>query len=70
MQAEQKFLHDISNPLAVAYGQLRIIMKKLKSEPSLPPVEMQERVEAALNAFDLVNDKIRERRQLIQQANP
>lgn len=65
-QTEQVFLHDLSNPLAIAYGNIRILAKKLKQDPqSFSMEDILSRLEASLVAFDQANDKIRTRREMI-----
>lgn len=60
---ERKFLHDLSNPLAIGYGNVKILSSKLQKNPdALDKGDIIARLEKALTAFDRVNKLISDRR--------
>tara|TARA_B100001094_G_scaffold326452_1_gene382663 strand:+ start:651 stop:902 length:252 start_codon:yes stop_codon:yes gene_type:complete len=63
---ERKFLHDLSNPLAIGYGNCKIILTKLtKDSDSLSKADIIKRLEKAVTAFERANGLIAERREYL-----
>lgn len=63
---ERKFLHDLSNPIAICFGNIKIISSKLKKDPSSVTAEyLMTRLEKTVGAFDRINDMLADRRELI-----
>jgi K+-sensing histidine kinase KdpD len=59
---ERKFLHDLSSPLAIAHGNLKILIRRLKSDEPLDTEEHNQRLDHALQACDRLARMISERR--------
>ena len=60
---QRKFLHDIANPLAVAQGNLRIALDKIKKDAALADDDPRViRLQKALSACDEMNHLLIERR--------
>lgn len=65
---ERKFIHDLSNPLAIAFGNLRLVSKGLEENPQLPPSpEMLVRMEKVMESFEKIIELLAERRRDLQQ---
>lgn len=63
---ERKFLHDLSNPLAIGYGNCKIILSKLAKNPdSLTMDDIVKRLNKAVVAFEKVNVLIADRREFL-----
>lgn len=66
---ERKFLHDLSNPLAVGYGNMRIIGKKLdtiENASEVAGLKIGERVQKALESFEKVSAMLKERKKYLE----
>ncbi len=61
---ERKFLHDISNPLAVVHGNLRITLRKMEQAQEANPQlsEFIEKLNKAMDACERINKAISVRR--------
>lgn len=67
MEQEHHFLHDISSPLSVGYGNLRLVIMKLRKDPdSLDKSDILTRLEKSLKAFDQANSLLSDRRSVIK----
>ena len=67
---ERKFLHDLSNPVPIGYGNLRIIVSKLQKTPdALSTEQLLERLSIAVDAFERVNDLLADRRKYLKSVN-
>ena len=67
LEPEQKFLHDISNPLSVGYGNLRLVVMKMKKDiNSLEKDKILERLEKSLDAFDKATQLLSDRRTVLK----
>jgi signal transduction histidine kinase len=62
---ERAFLHDLSNPLAIAVGMLDMAAEQLKTTPGADPKAL-ERLEKARNALRRMTDSITARRKTLQ----
>ena len=63
---ERQFLHDLSNPLAIGYGNCKIILSKLaKDIEALSKDDIVKRLEKAVTAFERANNLIAERREFL-----
>lgn len=66
-QTEREFLHDLSNPLAIAYGNMRILSVKMEKDlNSLSPELILEKLHKALAAFERTNKLLELRRVYIK----
>ncbi|NRA65092.1 MAG: hypothetical protein HRU19_11460 [Pseudobacteriovorax sp.] len=63
---ERKFIHDICNPLAIAQGNVKLIIRKLKKNSISDLSEVLERLDKAAEAFDRVDDLIEDRREWLK----
>lgn len=64
---EREFLHDLSNPLAIAYGNMRIISAKLESDINSMDIEtILTKINKSLNAFEKANQLLEQRRFFIK----
>ncbi len=64
---ERHFLHDLCNPLSIAYGGIRLLKMKLDKDGA--EVSMQEvklRIDKALDNFERINKLIDERRNYLK----
>ena len=60
---ERKFMHDLANPIAIAQGNIKLTLRKLKKDQnSLTVEQIIERLTKASEAFDRVTDMMSERR--------
>ena len=65
---EKQFLHDISNLIAICYGNIKIVSTKLAKNPEAVTQDyLSGRLLKSLDAFDKLNALIAERRDLIIQ---
>lgn len=65
---ERKFLHDLSNPLAIGYGNIRIAFKKLEAiseDAEAPANQVVDRLKKAIDAFERVNEILEIRKKAI-----
>lgn len=66
-KSEREFLHDLSNPLAIAYGNLKILATKLESDQNSIPMEMiVSKLTKAVNSFERANALLDKRRIFIR----
>lgn len=64
---QRKFLHDLANPLAIAQGNLRIVIDKLIAEGVLEDSDPKlQRLQKALRACQQMNVLIVERRSVVK----
>ena len=64
---ERKFLHDLSNPLAVVYGNLQLIVAKLEKDlTSYEPALMLHKLQRSVQYLDTVADLLDKRRVLLR----
>ncbi len=64
---QRRFLHDLSNPLAIAQGNLRIVIDKLKKDAVLDEADPRlQRLEKALAACQQINVLLVDRRNIIK----
>lgn len=65
--AENKFLHDISNPLSIAYGGLKLITMKLENNiNAIAPEEILERINKAIFQIERLTELLNTRREEIR----
>ena len=65
---ERKFLHDLANPLAIAYGNLRLLYGKMEKDINAVPIEaIRERLTKIINNFDRANDLLDQRRKWLRE---
>ncbi len=64
---ERKFLHDISNPLSIVHGNLKIALRKMDPLKEADPqcLEVIERLGKAIEACDRIVKQVGERRQFL-----
>ena len=63
---ERKFMHDLANPLAVAHGNVKIIIRKLrKDENAMTVKEIMERLDKTIEALDRTTEMMAGRRAII-----
>ncbi|NRA45049.1 MAG: hypothetical protein HRU09_08865 [Oligoflexales bacterium] len=66
-KTEREFLHDLSNPLAIAYGNLKIISAKIEADRSAMDMDaVLTKVNKALKAFEKANALLDKRRNHIK----
>ena len=66
-KTEREFLHDLSNPLAIAYGNLKIISAKIEADPNAMDIDaVMVKVNKALKAFEKANVLLDKRRNHIK----
>jgi hypothetical protein len=61
---ERAFLHDISNPISIAYGMIEIVVATLEANPGQNTREV-ERLKKSLNALERTVTLIKERKKMI-----
>lgn len=68
---EREFLHDLSNPLAIAYGGMKLISVKMENQQTTPISleEIQKKLEKAILYFEKANQLIDERRKFLQRTS-
>ena len=60
---EKKFLHDLSNPLAVVYGNLQLIVSKLEKDlQAYEPEDLLHKLQKSAQYLDIVADLLDKRR--------
>lgn len=65
-ESERQFLHDLSNPIAVSLGNIKILHRKIKQDPATFPHDaIIERLEKALQAFNTMQELIANRRRAL-----
>ena len=63
---EREFLHDLSNSLSIAQGNVKLVLRKLSKDPSsLSTEDIVLRLEKAGDAFDRISVQITDRRNQI-----
>lgn len=70
-RGERGFLHDISSPLAVGQGNLRIIISKLKADP--PAIDgkvLLDKLEKVASAVDKIVGIVNDRRIATRRERP
>lgn len=61
--SEREFLHDLCNPLAISYGNLRILSSKLEADSnSLDIQTILTKINKAIESFERANDLLERRR--------
>ena len=65
---ESKFLHDLCNPLAVVFANLKMSAVKLESDPNNVDIAV-EKINKALKNFERINTLINQRREFIRKNN-
>jgi len=69
-KSEREFLHDLSNPLAIAYGNLKILASKLEADQSAIPMDMiVKKLLKAVNSFERANELLDKRRIFIRNSS-
>ena len=64
---ESVFLHDLANPLAAAYGHLRLLEGKLTiGETALDHQALVQRITKILESMERVNQLLRDRRTYLE----
>ena len=62
-ESERQFLHDLSNPIAISLGNIKILHKRIKQDPAAFPHDaILERLEKALQAFNTMQELIAKRK--------
>lgn len=65
-QEERKFMHDLSNPMAIAQGNIKLTLRKLKKDEGAMTIsEIIERLEKTSEAFERMNEMMSLRRSII-----
>lgn len=65
---ERKFIHDLSNPISIALGNLRLITKRWEENPNeSPSPEMLGQMEKVMENFEKIVELVAERRRALQQ---
>ena len=65
-QEERKFMHDLSNPMAIAQGNIKLTLRKLKKDEGAMTIsEIIERLEKTSEAFERINEMMSLRRSII-----
>ena len=68
---ERGFLHDISSPLAVGQGNLRIIISKLQTDPpAIGGEALLEKLRKVQTAVDKIVTLVTERRKVVRGNDP
>ena len=68
MESERKFLHEMSNPLAIGFGNIKILLSKLqKTQNDISAEYTIDKVSKALDALERVNRLIEERRRELKE---
>ena len=63
MDGEKKFLHDLSGPLAVAFGNASMMLSKLEADPSQVPMDqLIAKLEKIVSSLDRVKNSVEARR--------
>ena len=62
---ERTFLHDLSNPLAIVFANIRMASMKLEADVANADT-VKEKLQKALKTFDRINALLEERRDLIK----
>ena len=66
MSEERKFLHDVSNSIAICFGNVKVLSAKLKKDPSgITPEYIESRLDKAIASFEKINELLVSRRQTI-----
>ena len=69
-KSEREFLHDLSNPLAIAYGNLKILASKLEADQNSIPMDMIiKKLSKAVTSFERANDLLDKRRVFIRNSS-
>jgi nitrogen-specific signal transduction histidine kinase len=69
--SERKFLHDLSNPLAIVYGNAKLIHMKLEKDKSSLTIEaIFEKLDKMVTQLERVNAMLEERKQKIRNPAP
>lgn len=55
---ERKFIHDVKNPLSIAYGQCRLLIRSLEGSNAGDTAALKERAEKILAALDRMNQML------------
>ncbi len=65
---ERKFIHDLSNPISIALGNLRLIARRWDEDPEVhPTTEMLARMEKVMENFEKIIELVAERRRALHQ---
>ena len=60
---EREFLHDLCNPLAISYGNMRLLTAKLDADiNAIDPQIVLEKLHKAIKSFDKANELLDRRR--------
>ena len=66
---EREFLHDISNVVAIAQGNLHLLMRKIQKNPAEVKIEdLMPKLEASVNAIARMVDQLNVRREKVRAA--
>lgn len=70
-ESERKFLHDLSNPLSIAYGNIKLITGKLEKDiHSMDVPGILDRLQKAVRNFERANALLDERRTFLRGLKP
>ena len=65
-QEERKFMHDLANPISIAQGNVKLVIRKLqKDKESFDPDQIISRLQKASDAFETVMEMLGERRRIL-----
>jgi hypothetical protein len=67
IEEERKFLHDVANPLSIAHGNLKIVLRKMNGMNEQDPIlkDVMERLHKAMEACEKMAKQVGERRQAL-----
>ena len=66
LDGERGFLHDLANPLAIGFGNIEVVLAKLKSDPHVGPEFIVDRLTRAVKALERANLLVEARRAVLQ----
>ena len=71
MSEERKFLHELSNSMAIGFGNIRILLNKLeKKRDECSDDYILEKIRKAVDAYEKVNSLIEDRRDVLKSGVP
>jgi hypothetical protein len=66
---EREFLHDLSNIVAIAQGNLHLLMRKIQKNPAEVKIEdLMPKLESSVNAITRLVDQLNARREKVRTA--
>lgn len=67
---ERKFIHDLANPLAIAQGNIKLVLRNISKNPgTLPSEQVMTRLQKINDSIERISAMLSDRRQSIVESD-